>query len=243
MYKYIYKTINLKTGKSYIGQHKTKKEYDSYLGSGSELKKDIKKIGYKYFLKGIIEHCNDDSELNEREKYWIKYYNTINEGYNICEGGGGYPILCGNKNGFFNKKHTDETKKKLSIARKKRDPWNKGTKGLQKASEKQKKIASERHSGEGNWNYGKTGELSQNFGLIRSEETRSKLSDTKKGVKNPNVGTFEILTPDNKIFITTSGIPDFLLNHPEYDVKKWVLYHSKRLGEEYYGWKITKVSQ
>ena len=51
MYRYIYKTLNLLNGKSYIGQHSTNKEYDNYLGSGSKLKKDILIYGRKYFYK------------------------------------------------------------------------------------------------------------------------------------------------------------------------------------------------
>lgn len=241
IYKYIYKTINLTNGKSYIGQHTTNNEYDNYLGSGSELNKDIKSIGYKYFIKGIIEYCDNKDELNEREKYWIEYYNTINEGYNICKGGGDYPVLYGDKNGFFNKKHSEETIKKMSKAREGVEPWNKGKKGLQKATEKQKQVASETHSGEKNWNYGKKGELSPSFGLKRTDENKLLISETKKGDKNPNVGKFEILSPDNKTFIIDYGIPEFLKEHTEYKIKKWILYHAHRLGE-YRGWKITKIN-
>ena len=240
-YKYIYKTINLINGKSYVGQHTTKNEYDSYLGSGSELNKDIKIFGSKYFLKGIIEYCDNNEELNEREKYWINFYNTINNGYNICKGGGDYPILYGEDNGFFNKKHSKETRKKLSDIRMGKEPWNKGKKGVQVASDNQKRIASERHSGEGNWNYGKKGELSPSFGLKRTEETKKALSDTKKGAKNPNVGEFEILAPDGKCFNITSGIPDFLNEHTEYNVNKQYLYYAKRVGG-YNGWKVTKIN-
>lgn len=239
IYKYIYKTVNLLNGRSYVGQHSTNKEYDSYIGSGSELKEDIKKYGINNFLKGIIEYCNNQEELNEREKYWINKFDTINNGYNICKGGGDFPILYGEKNGFFNKKHSKETKMILSQKRIEREPWNKGKKGLQKATEKQKKIASERHSGEGNWNYGRKGELSQNFGLKRSNETKLKISESKKGANNPNVGTFEILAPDGKIFNATSGIPEFIKEHPEYDINKETLYNANRLGE-YKNWKIRK---
>jgi len=118
IYRYIYKTINLITGKSYIGQHTTNIEYDYYLVSGSELNKDIKIFGSNNFLKGIIEHCDNKEELNEKEKYWIEKFDVIKNGYNICKGGGDYPILYGDKNGFFNKKHSDETKNKLSEYRK-----------------------------------------------------------------------------------------------------------------------------
>jgi len=241
-YKYIYKTVNLTNGKAYIGQHSTDIEYDNYRGSGPKLLEDIKKYGLDNFVRGIIEYCEDKEELNEREKYWIKYYNTIEEGYNICKGGGDYPVLYGKNNGFYGKKHSDETKEKIRKSREGKTPWNKGKTGIYQASEKQKKIASERHSGEGNWNYGKKGELSPSFGLKRSKKTKKLYSETKKGAKNPNVGVFEILTPDDKKYITASGIPDFLEKHPEYNSKKWVLYHSKRLNKRYQGWRVTSIS-
>jgi len=240
-YRYIYKTINLLTKNFYIGQHTTYNEYDSYLGSGTELNKDIKKYGRNYFLKGIIEYCDSLEKLNDREIYWIKYYNAIENGYNICKGGLNYPILCGKDNAFFGKKHSDETKKKISDNRKMSVPWNKGLKGVQKCSEQQKIQVSIRHSGENNWNFGKKGELSQNYGLKRSDKTKNKLSTSKKGIKNPNACEFEILTPDNKLFNINYGIPEFLEIHKEYTDKKWVLYHAKRLGE-YKGWKISKIN-
>lgn len=240
-YRYIYMVKNLLNGKSYIGQHTTEKEYDSYYGSGSELLKDMKKIGIYNFVKGIIEYCESKEELNEKEKFWITIFDTIENGYNICRGGGDYPILYGEKNGFFNKKHSEETKKKISEMRKLRDPWNKGRKGVQKASDKQKQIASERHSGEGNWNFGRKGELSPSFGLKRSKKTKKKLSESKKGAKNPNVAEFEILAPDGKCYHINYGIPEFIKTHTEYNVEKWVLYRSKKLGKEYKGWRVNKI--
>jgi hypothetical protein len=188
----------------------------------------------------IIEYCETKEELKIKEIYWIEYYNTRENGYNICKGGGDFPILCGEKNGFFNKKHSEESINKMKKAREGKEPWNKGKKGLQQATTKQKKIASEKHSGEGNWNFGRKGELSPSFGLKRTHNTKEKLSISKKGAKNPNVAEFEILAPDNKYFYITCGIPEFLRCHTEYNVDKWILYHAKRLGE-YNGWKIKKI--
>ena len=243
MYKYIYKTINLLNGKSYVGQHTTYKEYDSYLGSGSELKKDIKKHGSKYFIKGIIEYCDTQEELNDKEKYWIKELNTIENGYNISEGGSNGYRPIGELNPFFNKKHSEETIKHLSEIRMGKEPWNKGTKGqhLQEWSEETRQKVSENNTGVKNWNYGKKGELSPSFGLKRTQENIQKLSETKKGAKNPNVGAFQILTPDGESYIATSGLPEFLNSNSQYNVKVWVLYHSVRLNKEYKGWKVTKI--
>ena len=46
------------------------------------------KYGDTNFLFEIIEECAID-ELNERECYWIKYYNAYKEGYNLDTGGQG----------------------------------------------------------------------------------------------------------------------------------------------------------
>lgn len=49
----------------------------------------IKKYSWEAHLFEIIEKIefSDISELNEKEKYWIKYFNSLNEGLN-CTGGG-----------------------------------------------------------------------------------------------------------------------------------------------------------
>ena len=46
----------------------------------------IKKYGKDAFTFEILEECTPE-QLNERESYWIKYYDTINNGYNCSEGG------------------------------------------------------------------------------------------------------------------------------------------------------------
>ena len=42
------------------------------------------------FNFSIIEECSEE-QLNKREKYWIKYYNSYGKnGYNLTSGGEGY---------------------------------------------------------------------------------------------------------------------------------------------------------
>lgn len=88
---FIYKTTNLINNKFYIGQHCTNNIDDGYIGSGNILKKAISKYGKDNFEREIIEYCNSYDELNEREKYWISFYNGVelDECYNILEGGNG----------------------------------------------------------------------------------------------------------------------------------------------------------
>jgi hypothetical protein len=63
----IYKTTNTLNGKFYIG--KSKYDDPDYIGSGSILKKAIKKYGKENFVKEVIEHCEDETQLNIREIY------------------------------------------------------------------------------------------------------------------------------------------------------------------------------
>lgn len=96
----IYKITNQVNGKVYIGQsknikdrwrnHKTRafNDYESNSCYEYPLYRAIRKYGLENFSFEIIEECLP-SELNEREKYWIKYYDSFNleNGYNQTQGG------------------------------------------------------------------------------------------------------------------------------------------------------------
>lgn len=83
----IYKTTNLLNGKIYIGQD-TKND-PNYIGSGKIIKEAIRKYGKSNFSKEILEKCDSIESLNEREIYWISFYDSTNNeiGYNILKGG------------------------------------------------------------------------------------------------------------------------------------------------------------
>lgn len=87
--RYIYKIHNLTNGKWYIGKHSGNDP--AYMGSGKILKLAIKKYGIENFKKEILEECETEDTLNEREKWWIASTNAINDptSYNLVEGGTG----------------------------------------------------------------------------------------------------------------------------------------------------------
>jgi hypothetical protein len=74
----IYITTNLIDGMKYLG--KDRNNISSYYGGGTEFKKALKKIGKHNFKKEILEHCIDLKHLNEREIYWLEYYDAANNG-------------------------------------------------------------------------------------------------------------------------------------------------------------------
>jgi group I intron endonuclease len=105
--KYIYKVTNKLNNKIYIGQ--TAKNNPNYLGSGTIILKAVLKYGFENFTKEIIESCSD-CMVDEREIYWISFYNSTNKeiGYNISTGGNG-----GNLGDIVNEKISLKRKGKI----------------------------------------------------------------------------------------------------------------------------------
>ena len=96
----IYKITNLINGKCYIGQsvnvEKRLESHKNNFQSNVHLQNSIKAYGIDNFLFELLEECSED-KLNEREIYWIRYYDSTNrdKGYNIAEGGQGGYLLKG----------------------------------------------------------------------------------------------------------------------------------------------------
>ena len=91
---YIYKIINDIDDKVYIGKTtrtlKVRFQEHCYEKRGnSKLHNAIQKYGAEHFSIICLEEC-DNSLLNEREHYWIDFYQAFGEnGYNLTEGGDG----------------------------------------------------------------------------------------------------------------------------------------------------------
>lgn len=94
----IYRIINNINGKVYIGQstdiekrwikHKNAPFNENSNCYNTPFSRAIRKYGTDVFSFEIIEQCLNE-ELNEKEIYWISFYNSTNKekGYNICLGG------------------------------------------------------------------------------------------------------------------------------------------------------------
>ena len=163
----IYGYTNLESGRMYIGKTlypKQRWKAHRYGKYKTGWHKDYQNNPDKYEYS-VIEYDVPEDKLDEREIFWIKFFDSYNNGYNLTEGGNttrGYKhteeyksymskLHSGSGNPFYNnhslsgknhpmygKKHSEETRKKISEA--------------------------SNHKGEKNPMYGKRGELSPMYG-------------------------------------------------------------------------------
>jgi group I intron endonuclease len=75
----------------------------------------IKKHGKENFAWDVLEYC-DEGELEKREIFWIRYFDSYHNGYNSTTGG------------ELKKEYSTVSKLKMSMGRKGQIPWNTGLK-------------------------------------------------------------------------------------------------------------------
>lgn len=99
----IYKIYNTINDKLYIGQtiFDAEKRFREHKGRANRgvkgrLYNAMRKHGIENFYIEPIEEieATDDYQdvLNDREKYWIQFYNSVNRGYNVTYGGDSNPM-------------------------------------------------------------------------------------------------------------------------------------------------------
>jgi len=121
----IYKVQNKVNGKIYIGQTKFTLEerilYHLKVGDSPAFHNSIKKYGIENFEISIIDSAKTKEELNDKEKYWIKFYDSNNriKGYNLTDGGDGFSgyEFSGENNPMYGKHHSEETKENIRKSR------------------------------------------------------------------------------------------------------------------------------
>lgn len=160
----IYKITNKINGKVYVGQttRTLEERYRGHLsraerGDKGHLYPAMRKYGYNNFKCEIIEEIDDtlpnaNQLLNEREIYWIKYYDSTNnkKGYNITLGGDINRMYCPvSRKHHADRMKTKETRQNISAGRKKYIEEH----GF---SEEHRKHLSEALKGNHNWGTGDT---------------------------------------------------------------------------------------
>ena len=87
---WIYKITNIQNNKVYIGQtirpieQRFKRHLSDALNNilDTHFARAIRKYGKENFIIEQIDEAQTQDELNQKEQYWIKYYNSVNDGYN-----------------------------------------------------------------------------------------------------------------------------------------------------------------
>lgn len=98
---YIYLIENDINNKKYVGKtnFSIEKRFKEHLEDSTKIRKEkrplynaIQKYGKEHFSIKQLEEVSVDI-ANEREQYWINYYNSYNDGYNATMGGDGKTYL------------------------------------------------------------------------------------------------------------------------------------------------------
>lgn len=179
----IYKIINSLNGKVYVGKSvniwKRWQSHKDKLVKGvhfnTHLQASYNTHGSIYFTCEVIEECAE-SDLSEREKYWIIQFNSKDNqlGYNKVDGGLGGTLnsesLEKMSNSLKGRKLSDETKLKIS----------KALKGKSRPQEVKDRISSSK-TGQPKTDIHKQKISDSLKGRPLSEETRLKMSLARKG--------------------------------------------------------------
>ena len=159
----IYLWTNLVNGKKYVGQttcfHRRMKTY-RYTYPNAYMEHAVKKHGLDNFDITILERDVPLDKLDEREQYWLDYYQSydMDKGYNICK------IASTTKGSTqtqeWGQEHSEWLKEKWATDEDYRKFWH------------------DKMSGENNYFYGKdfSGELNPMYGKHHSQTTKDKLS-------------------------------------------------------------------
>ena len=187
---YVYKITNTVNQKSYIGisiyeptQGRIK---DHLTGRGNRvIANAVKKYGKDAFTYEILEENVFDVFLPDLEVAYIANFNTVApDGYNL-NSGGDHP------------KHSEETRRKMSEARKGKTPsvetrrkLSEAHKGRIFSEEHRQKLSETAKSRKGIIPSAETRQKMSKAqkGRKHSQETRRKMSKAQKGDKHPNFG-------------------------------------------------------
>lgn len=167
----IYKIINVVNNKFYIGSavnfKKRKSRHWCMLRRGTHSNKHLQSAWSKYgenaFIFVKVEIVTEEEDLLSKEDIWLLKHVGKDYCYNIAtQATAPTKGMCGNKNYMWGKtfSHTEQAKQRISKASSAR---------IQSEEEKQRRRNTMR-------------------GHKVSEYTRSKISDSLKGDKNPNYG-------------------------------------------------------
>lgn len=113
------------TGKCYVGQtwQRLQQRWYNHCTTSHcvKLRNAIFAYGKDAFVLTLLTVCSSQQELDAAEKYWIDFFNSIEDGYNLKEGGGrGRHALSTIEKitkALTGRKHSEVTRAKMSTSR------------------------------------------------------------------------------------------------------------------------------
>lgn len=247
MYGYIYKTTNLIDGKIYIDQKKSKRFLgNNYLGSGKRITSAIKKYGKDNFQVDLLEEIENYDLMDEREIFWIAYFDSTNKeiGYNISTGGNTRRAFTGSNHPMFGRDRSKENNPAYG-----RHWWTNGDSQIYSkecpegfwagVSNTTRQHHSDSAKGRDAWNKGLTKNIDNRLNgnsRPRSQELKDHLSKKLSGSGNACYGKtlpaqYKYIY-DNQVFIGQSAIVSYLKEHgyPDFTVNNLnAIIHNKPL--------------
>lgn len=134
----------------------------------------LQKYGFDSFTWEVLEECDSKEELDLSEIKWIKYFQSVENGFNLKDGGS-------------HGKHSERTKQLIADTKVgEKNPaygkpsWNSG-KNLSKEHCRNLSIA---HMGQQAWNKGLPKEEQPQYGKPKSDDTKQKIGLKNKGEGN-----------------------------------------------------------
>lgn len=87
---WIYKITNIQNNKIYIGQtiRPVEQRFHRHINDAlnnildTHFARAIRKYGKESFIIETIDTAKSQKELNHKEQYWIRFYDSVNKGYN-----------------------------------------------------------------------------------------------------------------------------------------------------------------
>lgn len=157
----IYCLINTITGKMYIGSTislvRRKRSHFKDLEKGNHyniiLQNSYDKHGIDVFQFNILEVIGNEADLIPRERFWIEYHDTINNGYNL--------IIASHTNDESKRKRISDSLKGKSLSKEHKNKISEGLKGRVQSQETRDKIKA------------------SNTGQKRSKQTRLNLTKAR----------------------------------------------------------------
>lgn len=174
----IYSATNKINEKKYIGQTvgSLKRRKSDHIWASLNKKSNIyfhraiRKYGKNEFVWKILHRCNNINFLNRLEIFYIGYYDTFNNGYNLTEGGGGM-LGCIPSKETLQKRSEAAMGHIVSIET--RQKIAKGNTGKHPSKKTRRKMSEAK--------LGRIGKDCVNYGKHHTDEAKRKMSEARKG--------------------------------------------------------------